>query len=60
MYEYEVTFNWTGAGSTQRAIITTLDPISSNSWSKTIAPIIERQFGKKPANIYSYKLIKKK
>jgi|LakMenEpi03Aug12_release.lakeMendotaPanAssembly.Ray.scaffolds.fasta_scaffold1615011_2 hypothetical protein len=57
MYRYEVSLNWTGGGGTYTVIIELNEPISSSSWSKQVAEAVEKQTGKKPANIYNYKLL---
>lgn len=55
MYKYEVSLNWTGGGSTYTVVVELNEPVSSNSWSKQLADAVEKQTGKKPANVYNYK-----
>ena len=60
MYEYKVTFNLTGGGRTQEAVVTLLKQVNSNFSSKELADAIERQFGQRPANVFSHEFLGKK
>jgi hypothetical protein len=57
MYEYEVQFQMQAGGKTEKMVIKTLEQIRSNFWSKDLADVIEKQFGKRPANVNSHKFL---
>jgi hypothetical protein len=60
MHEYEVTCNFSGGGSSQKVKVTLLEQVNSSFWSKQLSEAIEKQLGKKPANVYSYNYLGKK